>query len=316
MERELFAYLGFKVNVGNVELQAFVRGLDQGQIRSVGESPVVAASPPMPSPAPEVVAPPPVVQPTQHDQAVEAAAMSSPASSASSAGPHRASVAHRASRHGGSMSINNRASIAGYPASHSAAAAAAAATAANAMMGSGSAPPITSSSMARCASVKHDRPSSAHAHLHHSFGVNARDRGRPYTMPTHSMPLAGHSASAGGHYACQPRPSSLSSPSIASRGSISAGSSSGSSASATPSPSASHSVSSSSTTPDTPPSELAVSPYGHSGPFGPTSPSAMPAGTYEKTHGQFQLYLQNAQRGNYIHQLSQQELYTSAIPTA
>jgi hypothetical protein len=108
MERELFGYLGFRVNVQNEELQDFVEGLAQGRINA----------PPMqpPSPAMGVDALPavPVASPAPSPARRVA---SSPSHSADAAYPQTEAPAATVlrGRHLSANAFSTRASISGYP---------------------------------------------------------------------------------------------------------------------------------------------------------------------------------------------------------
>jgi hypothetical protein len=108
--------------------------------------------------------------------------------------------------------------------------------------------------MVKSASHRQERSATAPSFIH-PFIHHARERSRPYTMPTHSMPLSS-SASASScaersYYSNSPA-ASISSSSVCSSMSYAHASA----MSATPSPYASRSTISGRTTPDTPPSDL------------------------------------------------------------
>ena len=242
MERELFGYLGYKVNVEPEELDSFVKGLEQGRIHTHPES-ASASSSPASSPAlasnEEEFRAAPV--PT-----LAASDVSSPAAE-SMAGPHRGSVSARHARQpSNAAAFNSRASISGYPVSQH-------------MVPSSSisASAPTSVGMVKSASLRHERQTSGHVVFNHPFVANPRDRCRPYTMPTHSMPLSAPAPAPmqqERYYATSPT-ASISSASICSSASYAPSSV----AASTSSPSGSMSGR---TTPDTPPSDYENSPWG------------------------------------------------------
>lgn len=263
MERELFGYLGYKVNVSPEELEVFTYELEQdcdggridlvvrkilqlmsrrnsiddasiGMARERSESVSSAKSSAPPTPA------------------LESSGFSSP-SLDSHAGPQRVSSGRHSRQSSVSHSFGQRASISGYaPATMAMSSstghlASATSTAAAAAM-----PAATP--MVKSASHRQERSATAPSFIH-PFINHARERSRPYTMPTHSMPLSS-SASASScaersYYSNSPA-ASISSSSVCSSMSYAHSSA----MSATPSPYASRSTISGRTTPDTPPSDL------------------------------------------------------------
>lgn len=230
MERELFGYLGYKVNVSPEDLEMFTCELEQdvdgGRIdlvvrkilelmsrrRSVDglsedggreRSESVSSSPPTP--------------------ALESSSGFSSPSTDSHAGPYRAAGRH--SRQSSvSHAFSQRASISGPSSTNSMPAA---------------------TPMVKSASHRQERSATAPSFIH-PFANAARERSRPYTTPSHSMPLSASSSSSS-YYADSPTASMCSSTSYAAS----------SGTSATPSPYALRSsIMSGRTTPDTPPSDM------------------------------------------------------------
>ncbi|PWY99972.1 hypothetical protein BCV70DRAFT_103311 [Testicularia cyperi] len=265
MERELFGYLGYKVNVEPRELELFTFELEHGSeagrfdhvVRRIldtisrrssldvgSESPVVDRSEgftaaPLPRQVPSL----------------DAADVSSPPSE-SLAGPHRIASGRHSRQSSISQPFNSRASISGYGPT-------AMATSAS-CQGAVSMSMPTSVGMAKSASYRHERATTHGAGapigtsapvFTHPFANNARDRCRPYTMPSHSVPLSA-SVSDRPYYSNSPA-GSISSSSVCS--SMSYAPSMASAMSATPSPCASRSSISGRTTPDTPPSDVDTS---------------------------------------------------------
>lgn len=275
MERELFGYLGFKVNVENEELSEFVDGLEHGRIHTSTVTPPASVTSPALA-TPDVI--PSVVHSPMASDAPSFGSASSSQSSLPSTSPssyhhqHRGSVSSTSSSSSSyrppvaGPSLSSRASIAGYPGSSHAAAAAQAMANVSHLRPSTSHPASVSapSLHSKDANRSSSSLSSYHHHPHHHHGFNShiRERSRPYTMPTnHNVALNGGSSSSNGHhgYYAAPSPSgSMSSSSISSCGSLSAGSSSSMSSCATPS--STHEFSGHST-PDTPPTEFSNSPW-------------------------------------------------------
>lgn len=244
MERELFGYLGFKVNVENEELSEFVEGLEHGRIQTSTVIPPASVT----SPALQT---PEVIPSIVHSPMEESSSFGSTTSSQSSLPSispspyhhhhhnhhqHRSSISsdYRAPIH--QPSLSSRASIAGYPASSHAIAAAQA--------------------MANLNSNGQLRPSTSHpaSISAPSLHANKNESNRPTS--SHSYDYNGqrsYEASTDGYYTSPSPSSSMSSSSLSSCGSLSHSSSSMSSC-ATPS---SHS------TPDTPPNEFENSPWGN-----------------------------------------------------
>lgn len=276
MERELFGYLGFKVNVENEELSEFVDGLEHGRIHTSTVTPPASVTSPALA-TPEVI--PSVVHSPMTSDTPSFGSAASSQSSLPSTSPyhhnhHRGSISSTTSSSSASSSsyrppvvgpsLSSRASIAGYPASSHAAAAAQAMANVDQLRPSTSHPASVSAPSLH--SEDANRPNSSHSYRHHAnhhhgFGSHVRERSRPYTMPTnHNVALNSGSSSNGHHgYYASPSPSgSMSSSSLSSCGSLSAGSSSSMSSCATPS--STHDFSGHST-PDTPPTEFSNSPW-------------------------------------------------------
>ncbi|SNX84038.1 uncharacterized protein MEPE_02746 [Melanopsichium pennsylvanicum] len=246
MERELFGYLGYKVNVSHEDLEMFTYELEQdcdgGRIdlivrrilelmsrrssmdmgslndapreRSESVSSAKSSAPPTP--------------------ALESSGFSSP-SLDSHAGPMRVASGRHSRQSSVSHSFSSRASIGGYAVSTSASTGRVPSTAAM----------PTATAMVKSASHRQERSATAPSFIH-PFINNTRERCRPYTTPVHSMPLSSSSSSSS-FYANSPASSSIcSSMSYAPSNATSA----------TPSPYASRSIMSGRTTPDTPPSDI------------------------------------------------------------
>lgn len=258
MERELFGYLGYKVNVSPEDLEMFTYELEQdcdgGRIdlivrkilelmsrrssvdmgasdapreRSESVSSVKSSAPPTP--------------------ALESSGFSSP-SLDSHAGPHRIAMGRHSRQSSVSHSFNSRASISGYATTFPAS------VSAGHIASSTSIP--TATPMVKSASHRQERSATAPSFIH-PFINNARERCRPYTTPVHNMPLSSSSSSSSSHvgdrsYCSNSPAASTSSSSICSSMSYAPSSA----MSATPSPYASRSTISGRTTPDTPPSDL------------------------------------------------------------
>lgn len=255
MERELFGYLGYKVNVSPEDLEVFTYELEQdvdgGRIdlvvrkilelmsrRSSVDTSSVSESPRQRSESVSSVkssAPP--------TPALESSGFSSP-SIDSHAGPHRLSSGRHSRQSSVSHAFGSRASISGY-----AAAAVPASTSTGHIPSSTSLP--TSTAMVKSASHRQERSATAPSFIH-PFINTARERCRPYTTPVHSLPLSTSSTLSSSAYYSNSPAASISSSSICS--SMSYAPSTG--MSATPSPYASRSIMSGRTTPDTPPSDL------------------------------------------------------------
>ena len=261
MERELFGYLGYKVNVSPEDLDMFtyelVQDVDGSRIdlvvrkilelmsrrssvdatssevhreRSESVSSVKSSAPPTP--------------------ALESSGFSSP-SIDSHAGPQRISSGRHSRQSSSSHSLNARAGITGHIAASTSTAPMAASTSMPA-----------STPMFKSASHRQERSATAPSFIH-PFVNSARERGRPYTTPVHSMPLssstsssssaaaAAAAAAAAGYYSNSPA-ASVSCSSVCSSMSYAHSIA----MSATPSPYASRSIMSGRTTPDTPISDL------------------------------------------------------------
>ncbi|EPQ26778.1 uncharacterized protein PFL1_05756 [Pseudozyma flocculosa PF-1] len=264
MERELFGYLGYKVNVEPELLDAFVHDLDLGRVVTAPEGSQLSS--PLPTPPPSAsedafataAAAAVAAGTTNVASAPAPVGFDSPLSD-SMAGPHRSNSAASMRRTHPSAAatagFNTRASFSGYlPQAATAGPSAAAAAYAGV---SASAP--SSVSMAKSASFRHDRQHSGHlngAGAQQPFVAHPRDRCRPYTMPTHSMPLsAAQVPQHDRYYANSPAASSVASSSMSSF----AGSCPEWSVSRmTPSPTASRrsTASGGRLTPDTPPSDI------------------------------------------------------------
>ncbi|CEH17733.1 Cyclin [Ceraceosorus bombacis] len=250
MERELFGYLGYKVNVENEDLVEFVQALDEGVI-------------PMPSP------PAPTVAPV------------APAPTAMPAEPQEPALSQQHSSASASVVRHGRASIAGYPVGPATCPAAVG----HASAPTGAAPHLTrSQSVSGRQSYRSQSAAPTH-HYQQQSPFDARESSRPYTTPTHNVSLsvaaaaAAHTAAFYSHVA--PSAASLAS----SRGSISSssGSSEGyDSTCMTPGSCGDSAYSSSGrTTPDTPPSEVGGSPWMNDKAHLYWDQSGEPAGTYD-----------------------------------
>ncbi|PWN47214.1 hypothetical protein IE53DRAFT_261704 [Violaceomyces palustris] len=277
MERELFGYLGYKVNVEVEELDHFVKGLEEGRIQTSPESspPASVTSPALAGPE-EGFSSPVIATSIPHSKS-EPISYPSDASSPPSeslAGPHRVTTSVRHARHSSSTpSINTRASISGYSVSTQAG---------PSSVGTSCSVP----NLSRSTSFKHDRHLSGHSvAFDNPFVSHPRDRCRPYTMPTHSMPLTSASSQAPSErfYSSASPTSSVSSSSLSSSRSSLASSFTASTSS---SPCLSRSTFSGRTTPDTPTSDIDSSPWEEKA-YLPlegdmdTSPSAVPVHGYD-----------------------------------
>lgn len=268
MERELFGYLGFRVNVEIEELDDFVAGLEQGRIHA----PIEPPSPDMSTAATEEA-----FEVAQHDDlAVDDVEIAAAANDVVS--PSAASEPCFPERYATSASaFNSRASIAGYPSS----------MASHPMVSSNSVPGASSSDTAL------DRTAASYAtqhhYQHHQQHHHEQHHGshqRAFTVPSQHTHLCVPGAAPAVSMAPYYHPGSPSS----SRGSISYGSVISSADSAiSPYDSA---ASSSRTTPETPASEFVDSPTnGSSGADGsddivwdavdPLDVQGAPAGTYD-----------------------------------
>ncbi|SJX64895.1 uncharacterized protein SRS1_15324 [Sporisorium reilianum f. sp. reilianum] len=253
MERELFGYLGYKVNVSPEDLVVFTYELEQdvdgGRIDQVvrkilelmsRRSSIDTCSDESPRQRSESVSS--VKSSAPPTPALESSGFSSP-SIDSHAGPHRSSCG----RHSRQSSVS-RASMSGYAASMPA-------SASTSHIASSTSLPA-STAMVKSASHRQERSATAPSFIH-PFINTARERCRPYTTPVHNMPLSASStssstsSSSSSYYSNSPA-ASISSSSVCS--SMSYAASRG--MSATPSPYASRSVMSGRTTPDTPPSDV------------------------------------------------------------
>lgn len=247
MERELFGYLGYKVNVSPEDLEMFTYELEQDcdggridlivrkilELMSRRSSVDVDALPEAPRERSESVSSAKSSAPPT--PALEASGFSSP-SLDSHAGPHRVSSGRHSRQSSVSHSFSTRASISGYAPS--------VATAAS--TGSIS----TSTPMVKSANHRQERSATAPSFIH-PFINNARERCRPYTTPVHNTPLSSSSSSSSSYYSNSPA-ASISSSSVCSSMSYAPSMAT----SATPSPYASRSTISGRTTPDTPPSDM------------------------------------------------------------
>lgn len=253
MERELFGYLGYMVNVEPEELEAFTILLYEGELSAVVDLQGSCN-------ADGLAAVPSAACPTQQAMAVndadaEASALNAtPTKSASVDAIHSTSHLHAAAL--AAAAAARRASVSGYPCAFST-----------------SNPPMSSESS------DFGEASTAHAH-----GYEMRAH---YAMhPSYSMHAQQAAASAAAAAAARSASSTTHiSPSMASIVSSSRGSvSSASTYSATPSPSsmsqAGDSGSSSRESPDTPPSDFDASPWTDDGK--PAFIGGEPAGTYER----------------------------------
>lgn len=256
MERELFGYLGYKVNVSPEDLEMFTYQLEQdcggGRIdlvvRKIFEHMSRRSSMDMSTDAPRersesVSSTKSSAPPTP---ALESSGFSSP-SLDSHAGPYR-NVSGRHSRQSSvSHSFSSRASISGYAPS------AIAASASTGHIASATSIP-TATPMVKSASHRQERSATAPSFIH-PFINNARERCRPYTTPVHSLPLSSSASSScngdRSYYSNSPA-ASISSSSVCSSMSYAPSNAT----SATPSPYASRSTISGRTTPDTPPSDI------------------------------------------------------------
>ncbi|KDN49921.1 hypothetical protein K437DRAFT_73894 [Tilletiaria anomala UBC 951] len=280
MERELFGYLGFKVNVSNEDLTPFVASLNSGRINeAISTVPALAQTYAAPSTSTVPVSSP-CIATAPITMAVRSESLStmpphatyesaSVASSPSLVGPHR-STSHR-TRHQSTAetvsTFNNRASISGYPSAMSRSSYYASASHphmyhphhyASTLPAASS--PRAAAFMQRSASAHHERTSSAHAFQQYTMGLREASNSAP---PASMVPAITPPALSQSY--CMSSPSSSSCSSL--RQSFSAAST-GSSFSASPSPSLiggsssasrySSSLSSGRTTPDleTPPTEF------------------------------------------------------------
>lgn len=238
MERELFGYLGYKVNVSPEDLEMFTYELEQDRdgrridhiVRKILElmsrrTSVDMASPDAPRERSESVSS--VKSSAPPTPALDSSGFSSP-SIDSHSGHQRMASGHHSRQSSVSHSFSTRASISGGSANIA------------------SIPAATP--MVKSASHRQERSATAPSFIH-PFISSARERSRPYTTPVHSLPLSTSSSSCGerSHYSNSPAASSVCS-------SMSYALSNGTSA--TPSPYASRSTMSGRTTPDTPPSDF------------------------------------------------------------
>ncbi|SPO30836.1 uncharacterized protein UTRI_05538_B [Ustilago trichophora] len=253
MERELFGYLGYKVNISPEDLETFTyeleqdsegEGIDQVMRRvltAMQRSLDAAAAHDAPRERSESVSS--VKSSAPPTPALESSGFSSP-SLDSHAGPQRVSSGRHSRQSSVSHSFNSRASISGY-------APCAIATSASAgHIGSSTSIPAATP-MVKSASHRQERSATAPSFIH-PFMNNARERCRPYTTPVHNMPLSTSTSSSSHSYYSNSPAASISSSSVCSSMSYAHSNAT----SATPSPYASRSTISGRTTPDTPPSDL------------------------------------------------------------
>ncbi|KAJ9474630.1 PHO85 cyclin-9 [Pseudozyma hubeiensis] len=245
MERELFGYLGYKVNVSPDDLEMFTYELEQdvdgGRIdlvvRKILELMSRRTSVDMDShdaPRERCESVSSVKSSAPPTPALESSGFSSP-STDSHAGPHRFPSGRHSRQSSVSHSFSTRASISSASTGH--------------IPASTSMP--ASAPMVKSTSHRQERSATAPSFIH-PFINSARERCRPYSTPAHSLPLSSSTSSssaAAGYYSNSPA-ASISSSSVCSSYAHS------SAMSATPSPYASRSIMSGRTTPDTPPSDL------------------------------------------------------------
>ncbi|SOV01703.1 uncharacterized protein UDID_06932 [Ustilago sp. UG-2017a] len=257
MERELFGYLGYKVNVSPEDLDMFTYQLEQHcdgcridhVVRKIFEhmsrrsSMDAGASDIYRERSESVSSTKSSAPPTP---ALESSGFSSP-SIDSLAGPQRIVSGRHSRQSSVSHSFNLRASISGY------APTVVAASASTGHLATSSCNP-TATLMVKSASHRQERSATAPSFIH-PFINNARERCRPYTTPVHSLPLSlSVSSSCNGersYYSNSPA-ASISSSSVCSSMSYAPSNAT----STTPSPYASRFTISGRTTPDTPPSDL------------------------------------------------------------
>ncbi|KAN0062678.1 hypothetical protein ACQY0O_004868 [Thecaphora frezii] len=270
MERELFGYLGYKVNVEPEQLDAFVHDLEMGRVVTAPEGSQLASPVQTPPPsaseetfaAAAAAAAHPTSAPSVAAMAASASDFDSPRSE-SMAGPHRSSSVASARRvyPAAPAAFSARASFSGYLPQATAATAATAATGSSGPSSTTQSAPSSSTpssvGMAKSVSFRHDRQLSGHLNgLHQqSYLGHPRDRCRPYTMPTHSMPLSSASTTSLDRYYANSPTASIASSSMSSfAGSCPEWGTSR----LTPSPTASRrsTASGGRMTPDTPPSDI------------------------------------------------------------
>ncbi|CAO1616665.1 unnamed protein product [Parajaminaea phylloscopi] len=262
MERELFGYLGFRVNVEPEDLDDFVVGLEHGRIHAPVEpiSPEMGSSSQFEDQQAEAAVNAPYTpprSPLSKAPAVSPSAMSEPCFSTQQSGAH---LSTRPRPHESTTgAFNTRASIAGYPSLSS-----------QPMVHSRAVPMAASSS-----------DSSYHPSPFHQ--PHSRSSTVPSQAPTLCVPGPTPTVCMAPFYPGSPSSVSLSS----SRGSISYGSAMSSCSYPTTSPYASGASSSNGTTPATPNSDFVASPN-HSWPSEGIDSYAMskeqPAGTYDSEH--------------------------------